>query len=39
MPPSTKFVKSPENIKNIKIYIDKIYAELKDQYKSSSEIT
>jgi hypothetical protein len=30
MPAPTEFTKSPENIKNIKIYLDKIYAELKE---------
>jgi hypothetical protein len=39
MPAPTEFTKSPENIKNIKMYLDKIYAELKEQYKSSTEIT
>lgn len=39
MPAPTEFTKSPENIKNIKTYLDKIYAELKEQYKSSTEIT
>jgi hypothetical protein len=30
MPTPTEFPKSPENVKNLKIYLDKIYAELKE---------
>jgi len=39
MPSPTEFTKSPENMKNIKVYLDKIYEELKEQYKSNTEIT
>ena len=30
MPAPTEIAKSPENIKNVKVYLDKIYAELKE---------
>lgn len=39
MPSPSEFTKSPENMKNIKVYLDKIYEELKEQYKSNTEIT
>ena len=39
MPAPTEFTKSPENMINIKNYLDRIYAQLKEQYKSNTEIT
>ncbi len=39
MPAASDHPKSPDNVKNLKLYFEKIYKDLKEQYKSSNEIT